>query len=337
MVWQVTCPDLIRMTLERRSTVNRSETLRGPPVTRMAHPLSFVAYLRRYGVPVDAHLRKQKIPTLCEDPGSVVPVARAWGFFGGAAKHLDQDIGWQVALFRGERSLNGALLGKLNDAPSLYVALKKLIQLIKTESSHISLSLLEQKHHVLFCTHHPCMKGVPGYNIAQSYQLGTWIDVIRHFAGEEWNPGVIGLEASEAPGLLKKEFPNTHIQINQPCGYISIPRTHLHRKISLPHAADHAGSLQALEDLDFAETLALIIEPHLHAGYPRLSLAASILGCSTRTVARGLASCGTSYQGLIDELRFNKAKGLLLELDLSLIHISEPTRQLMSSRMPSSA
>ena len=115
----------------------------------------------------------------------MVPLARAWGFFGGATKHSDQDIGWQVALFRGERSLNGALLGKLNDAPSLYVALKKLIQLIKTESSHISLRLLEQKYHVLFCTHHPCMKGVQGYNIAQGYQMGTFIDVIRHFAGAE--------------------------------------------------------------------------------------------------------------------------------------------------------
>jgi AraC-like DNA-binding protein len=166
------------------------------------------------------------------------------------------------------------------------------------------------------------MSGVPGYNIAQGYQIGTWCDLIRHFAGAEWNPGVIGLEAGEVPGILEEKFPSTDIRINQPYGYILITRNCLHRKLITPHAADRLEGLPGLRDLDFAETLALIIEPHLHAGYPKLSLAASILGCSTRTVARGLASCGTSYQTVIDELRFNKAKGLLEDLDRPVAEVA---------------
>ena len=325
MAWQENFLDLIKNGARQQSTLIRSDTFDNPIVTRMAHPLSFAAYLRRAGAPVDTLLRRQKIPVLCEDANSAVPLARVWGLFKEAAEQLDPDIGWRVAHFRGDRSLNGALLNKLDDAPSLYVALKRLIQLVKTESSHISLGLLERNYHVLFYTHHPCMRGAQGYNIAQGYQIGTWCDLIRHFAGAEWNPRVIGLEAGEVPGILEEKFPNTHIRINQPYGYVLIPRICLHRKLITPHAADPLEGLPVLNDLNFAETLALIIEPHLHAGYPKLSLAASILGCSTRTVARRLASCGTSYQALIDELRFNKAKGLLEDLDRPIAEVASRT------------
>ena len=48
---------------------------------------------------------------------------------------------------------------------------------------------------------------------------------------------------------------------------------------------------------------------------------------------------GRKILGYIDHLRARRLqpKTINCHLDLSLIHISEPTRQLMSSRMPSSA
>jgi AraC-like DNA-binding protein len=251
----------------------------------------------------------------------VVPLANTWGLFKSAAEQVDQDIGWRVAFLQGN-CLSGALVNKLDDAQSLYVALKRLIQLIKTESSHIELGLLKRQYHVLFYTHHPDMRGAPGYNIAQSYQIGTWCELIRHFAGAEWNPRVIGLEAQEAPKVLKEKFPDSRIRVNQTRGYISVPRFCLHRKLNRRHATIHGQPGPDLAELSFAETLALIIEPHLHAGYPGLSLAASILGCSTRTVGRRLAACGTSYQALVDELRFKMAKRLLEDLDRPIAQVS---------------
>ena len=293
-----------------------------PPVTRMAHPLAFAAFLRRIGAPADTLLRRQRIPVLSDNASSLVPLARVWGLFEASTEHVDPDVGWRVALSRGDRSLNGVLLNKLDDTPALYLALKKLIQLVRTESSHIRLGFSEQKHFVLLYSHHPFVKGAPGYHVAQGYQLGVWLDLIRHFAGAEWSPREIGVEAKGAPRILDEYFPNTLIRINQPYGYISIPRVHLHRKLLIPHAAGHARSVPVLKNLDFAEKLALIIEPHLYAGYPSLSLAASILGCSTRTIGRRLASCGTSYQTLVDQVRFKKAKGLLGDPDRSIAEVA---------------
>jgi AraC-like DNA-binding protein len=304
------------------SALAHSGSLHDLPVTRMAHPLSFVDYLRRTGAPVDMLRKRHSLSVLCNDAGALVPLADVWGLFSEAAKQVDPDIGWRVALFRGERCLNSALLNKLNDAPTLYLALKRLVKLIKSESSHLKLGLVEQKYSVLFYSYHPFMESKPGYNVAQAYQLGVWCDVIRHLVDAAWNPRIIGLQAPTASRVLEEKFTETRINVNQPYGYISIPRSWLHRKLSGPHAADPAQEFQTLQGLSFAEKLALLVEPHLDKGYPDLSLAASILGCSERTVARALASCGTSYQAMIDELRFNKAKELLTDLDRPIAEVA---------------
>jgi len=161
------------------------------------------------------------------------------------------------------------------------------------------------------------MREEPGYHISQSYQLGIFIDLIRHFAGRSWQPPAIGIEASEIPLPLHERFPKSQVNINQPFGYITVPRNCLCLQLRLHHEeSDAEHPLTNTKGLNEAQTLSLLLDSYLFEGYPSLRFAASLMETSTRTLSRRLAACGKSYQVVVDEVRFRKAKELLQNPDI---------------------
>lgn len=299
--------------------INRSN----PPVIRFAHPLAFSAFLREIGASAETYLKRQRLPLHCTDPDMFVPLKSAWGLFDDAAKLEDRHFGWHVGRYVGDKGLSAGMLNSLDDAPSLLMALKRLIRKVGSEASHLRIGFVRGCEGVLFYTQYPGMRDKPGYLVSQAYQLEVYTDLIRHFAGFEWQPKVIGLEDSGFPEILSQRFPDTEIRINQRCGYLSIERCVLHRKVKRPHPTTAGKNvLTETSDLTHAELLSLLLEPHLQAGYPNFKFAASLMDLSTRTLARRLTECGTSYQAVVDSLRFSKAKKLLLETDESMSVIS---------------
>ena len=247
----------------------------------------------------------------------------AWGLFGDAAIREVQDIGWRVAQYFGDQKLNAGLLNNLDHAPTLYLALEKLISMISAEASHLQLGLVELPFSVLFFTHYPGMREVPGYQVSQLYQLGVYIDLIRHFAGTRWSPSEIGVEASIAPTRLIEQFPSADIKINQPFGYVAISRSCLHRKLQSSHAESSKDvPIVNIDGLSFAEMLGHLLEPYLSAGYPSMRRAASLVDLSVRTLARRLAACGTNYQAVVDEVRFRQASALLGNADRPISEVA---------------
>jgi hypothetical protein len=55
------------------------------------------------------------------------------------------------------------MLQKLESAPTLYQALRAFVGLAGSESSRLRLDILERHHDVLFYTHYPALRGLPGY------------------------------------------------------------------------------------------------------------------------------------------------------------------------------
>lgn len=289
----------------------------------MGHPLAFVAYLRQIGVPAERHFRRQGLPTLCEDPDAFVPLEKAWGFFDSIAQHVDPFLGWRVGQFVGDHNLNRTLLQKLENAPTLYEALKQLVRLSASEASHLHIGIEERGDDIVLFTHYPDMKGVPGYSSSQSYQIGVILGVIRHFIGQDWMPTEIGIEHSHTPAVAEKLFPKTRILAGQSRGFIAIPRSALH----LPpprRASDECqeSPLIMTDKLGYADTLRVLLRPYLEEGYPRALLAASLMDTSERTLERRLSEYGTSYRALIDGLRFDEAKKLLEQTDAPIIDVA---------------
>jgi hypothetical protein len=151
-------------------------------------PSSRIAFIRSMvhqdiGAPVERHFRSQGLPVYCDDPDEFVPLRAAWSFFDATAQGEDPLLGWHVGRFAGDRKLNLSFLRSLENAPTLYQALKRLIRMVSVEASHLQLGILERRHDILFCNQYSKLKDWPGYASSQAYQLGVYLDLVRHFVG----------------------------------------------------------------------------------------------------------------------------------------------------------
>jgi AraC-like DNA-binding protein len=288
----------------------------------LAHPLAFAAFLEHIGAPAERLLRRQGLTVYCDDPDEFVPLRQPWSFLDATAQSEDLMVGWHVGRYVGDHNLNRRFRRKLEGAPTLYEALKKLVQISSAEASHVHLGIIERRHDILLFTHYPCMKGVPGYTPSQSYQLGIFLDLIRHFVGREWVPEEIGIEYPSVPKVAEEHFPGCRIMTQQAMGYIAVPRSCLHLAIcSSDPEAGTDDSLVLTRDFDYAKTLGTLLHAYLPSGYPSARLAASLMDTSVRTLARRLSDYGTTYREVVDQVRFKEAKQLLQDTDLRITDV----------------
>lgn len=281
-----------------------------PPIIRMAHPLAFAAFMRHIGAPVERHLRRQGLPTLCNDPSDFVPLRRAWSFFDATAQAEDPMLGWHVGRYVGDHNLNDKLLHQLESKPSLYQALQHLVRMISSEASHLQIGILERDRDILFYTHYPGRRAEPGYMTSQAYQLGVYLDFMRHFLGRHWVPPEMGIEYPTVPPVAESHFPGSRILASQEMGYIAVPRSCLHMRVENTGGAKQNDLILA-KDFDWVKTLRTLLKSYMADGYVTKQSSASLLGTSVRTLTRRLSEQGLTYGSLMDEVRFDAAKDML--------------------------
>ena len=287
-----------------------------PPLLRIAHLMAFTTYLRQLGAPVDRYLRQHGLPVLCDDPNAFVPLLRIWSFFSTAARYEDSELGWLVGAHVGDHELNPVLLWKLETTPTLLQSLRRFTLMIKAEATDLDIGIEERQDKILFYTRYSGMSEAPGYKISQAYQLGVFLDLIRHFLGRQWVPDEIGIETTHVPSGAEECFPGSRILTQQPAGYIAVPRSCLHqgpprRDINIGRAENPLikNKLPFLrENIDYLSMLRSVLRSYLPEGYVSERLAAELMNTSVRTLTRRLSTYGLTYGTLIDELRFEIAK-----------------------------
>lgn len=310
--------------------MNTSSISSLPRLIRWAHPLGFAAELRKNGVPVEKYLRKQGLPALCEDPNAFLPLLKVWAFWDDVAKHEDPLLGWRVGRTFGGQLLSGSFLQRLRNAATLYQALQKFVQLVGTEASHLQLGILERPEAILFFTHYRDLKGAPGYEISQAYQIEVYLAILRFYLGLDWLPGDISLELPVVPASLRDHLPVERIETGLRMGYLSVPRACLHASSRQDEAASPtreppADPLIRSDRFDYVDALSELIKASMSDGYPSRNRMASLMDTSVRSMVRQLSARNLTYRSLVDNLRFCKARELLDDNDISIADISGAT------------
>ena len=298
----------------------------GPPLLRLAHVMGFMAFLRQLGAPVDRYLRQSGLPVMCDDPEAFVPLLRIWSFFDTASRNEDSELGWNVGAQAGDSRLNSGLLRKLETAPTLFQALRRLVLMIRAEATDLEIGIKERQDSILLYALYAGMREEPGHGISQAYQLTVFLYLIRHFLGRQWVPDEIGIEAADIPPGAKECFPGSRILTQQPAGYVAVPRSCLHRHPSLGDTkvgrADNPLLNDKLHDLteniDCLEKIHLVLKPYISEGYVSERDAADLMNTSVRTLTRRLSDYDLTYGKLIDGMRFNEAKTLLRNPDMRI-------------------
>lgn len=288
---------------------------------RLAHPRAFFDFIDANGGEWFSLCHKAGLPLYADDPSHWVPLRSAWRLFDLAAKSWGPGIGWEVGNFVGDRKLADPLRLAIERSPTLYEGLQRLIKLIRSESSHLKLDLIEGTNCVRLATQYR-FKDWPGYAGSQGYQLAVYINMVRHYTGYDWEPTEIGIEDSDIPPNLPALLPNTRIRCNQRMGYIEILRTDLH---SPPIISADDGLPQTTEpqDFSFPQTVRAISNTYISEGYLSCRKMADILNISERTLHRKLNENNISYQRLIDQSRFKAAKDLLETSKMSVGDIAQ--------------
>ncbi len=305
-------------------------TKQGPPLLRFAHPLAFAVYLRGYGARADYYLRKSGLPTLCEDPAAFAPLSRIWSFFDCASRSETPELGWLVGAKVGDSKLTGALLRKLESAPTLLQALRRFERLYKLEVTDSEIGIKEHQNSICLYTRYKGKRDEPGYHVSQAYQLGVFVGLIRHFLGENWVPHEIGIESKLIPPGAAECFPGSRILTEQPTGYVVVPRWRLHQssafggqRIGNSEKIPLNGHVSSEIRTDCESRLRLVLKSYLSEGYSSQKKAAELMNTSVRTLTRRLATCGVTYRTLIDDLRFETAKEQLLKSDKRIGDIAQ--------------
>jgi AraC-like DNA-binding protein len=277
----------------------------------MAHPLAFADFLETIGAPAKRHLRAGGLPAYDTRPDQFVKLSSAWAAFYSAARAEDEDLGWYVGQYVGDKRLSQTILENTEHAPSLYRGLQEFVRLVSSEASDLGLGIEERKDDIVLNAHYPTLKAAIGYAPSQAYQLPVYLSVIRHYLGEHWCPEEIGIEAKSLPRGAEVCFPNTLIRTSQERGYIVVPR----KLLSIPaqNAVDlrQATDLLLTADLSFADRLRLLLRPYVTEGIPTKRFAAALMDTSQRTLSRRLRESGLSFRELLDELNFDIARELL--------------------------
>ena len=289
------------------------------PVARLAHALSFTDFLENLGAPADTLVRRQGLPLLCKDPSAFVPQKSIWALFDATASREDDLAGWHIGSTVGPSILGPPLLNYITDSATVFQALKKFVAAISSEASHVQMGLVERDHDVLLYTNYPEMKSNPGHQVAQDYELALYIELIRYFIGPSWSPGQIGIEASACPADLDDLYPQSTVLTGQPFGFISIQRSQLPLPVRASNPnGDPGAQLILAKQFRFIDTLSSLLESYISEGYISAQYAANLMGISPRTLFRRLYDNGTTYQHLIDKIRFDRARTLLESTDRSI-------------------
>jgi len=297
-----------------------------PHLVRISHAWAFRSFLEHHGASGERLFRNHGLPVNCDDPNAFVPLLRVWSMFDAAARQEDAMTGWLVGRFVGDHNLSRKLLRKLENATTLYLALKRLVDYVRSEASHLEMGIVDRHDDILFYSYYlePDLKKAPGYDVSQAYQLPVVVDLVRHFLGRNWMPPEIGIEASTLPNGLQELFPGCRILANRPMGYVAVPRCCLHLRAprSRIDPARKSDSLVMTDRFDYVDTLVAVLKAYLPDGYLSARAASSLIGISERTLVRQLSSRGLTYGTIVDEMRFTLAAELLRETDAKIIEVA---------------
>jgi AraC-like DNA-binding protein len=282
------------------------------PLTRVTTLAGYVSTLIKVGAPVDAGLRRARLPVLFDErPDAWVPFRQLRKFISYMAyREGIPDLAFHKAEFRSV--FHARFIHPVLVAPTLKVGLKRLAEGSRYQTTHMRVWLESAQDRARFCMRFPFSPDSPGHSISETRTLKLAQQVIQAFAGPEFEPTRIMLTSRRRDLRFDLElaYKGVPVLTDQPYGAIEFPRALL--SLACPPSHTPTTSLTRAGDdgpdsSSLAATLAVCLVPYLLSGYPPIDFAAEISGCSVRTLQRHLRKEGTTYSEVVDGARCRSA------------------------------
>ena len=298
------------------------------PLHRTATVFPFINYLQHLGAPVERELHQAGLPIMAlNQPNYFVPSLNYWNFVAKIAAREDiEDLGFLVGCRSGANAADPELTEQLVRLPTLRHALALFCDLATTEISRVVfwLETLDNSHHRL-CYRPSFGSDHPAYAQLQWYGLTAAMGVIHLFTGNRWRPDRIGLGSSISPSsTIREYFPNTVFSYEHGHCYLAVTNRELGKPAGIDTKPSHFSTKSTVDKPadDFVGSLKQSLQGYLLDGAPNIDHTAGLTGNSVRSLQRQLAKQGLSYRDLLNQVRMEKATGLLRRSDETITEIA---------------
>lgn len=301
------------------------------PLTRARHASNFATALEVKGEPTERLLERTRLPAEFLDSiggDGVISAVNMLDFAEVAARKTGiRDLG----VWAGKVSIEeyGDFGKHVASAPSLHSAILTFCREVHGECSTANYYLKLGKSSAWFC-HGPVGTTISQQSQHELYALMIIIQVIQLAMGANWKPAHIRLQSKDESGAWDNDFlSKINIEFGAPITSVEFPIESL--ASPLHHASIKPYSSRKHDATAFADQLPndpvnalkrLIATYTMPSQYPTIELAAEFAGVSKRTLQRFLSDKGTTYSGLVDQVRFDMATPLLRNRSYSISDIS---------------
>ena len=300
-------------------------------------------------MPVERHLAAARLSSAAiEAPESLVPLRLVLDFFDRAATAEGIENYGLLVGARTEIDALGALGRVIQRSLTVADAIGAAAENIQLYNSGERIWIVRKDERVLIC-HSLDACDSAGDRHGHLFAVLLLIKVIRLATGPGWWPREIRLPSSETKSLKSYEavVPTNWVPHAEPCFALVVDPPLLAQRCiqgmhdrrqqpfssRAPALKDHSKQPEvALDDAAFLRSSApaaelgpsvqQAIRGLLRDGYPDIRMAAELAGLSVRTLSRRLAEEGTSYERLVERMRFAAAVDLLRGSQLRLIDIA---------------
>ena len=299
------------------------------PLIRQSAIVPAIAILDEIGAPTRTLLRANRLPVCqCEHPAGFVSTLDVWAFIDQAADSQGLwDFGFRVAERLGVE--NAQRWGpRVVAAPTLQAAIRTMSQRIGDDMPNVRVGLERRRDGIwLWRDHKPDNRRHRGYWVGDQYMIAFMIQLVRLTVGKDWYPARLEIQASSRD--WKDQRPeitgDAAIEFGMPRTSMKLPAGSLGRRLN--GSARSCGLETHTNDLELpAANLSLSLGQALKslAGHEALSLAlgSEVLRTSERSLRRYLASEGTTWRELIDQVHLASALDLMDDSANSLADVA---------------
>ena len=307
------------------------------PLHRVAILKPFTDFLADIGANYEQGFRQAKLPiTALDNVNLYIPSHRFWSFCGYMARREGiDDLGFLVGKKYGAYCADPNFHKVLSRSPTLYHALETTCKLIDKTTSRSKIWLhhpadfegIRIYHQSSFDSYHPSI------NQMDWFALMGIIGIIQLFTGPRWRPSQMGLITKKKPGNAIREYlPDTHILTSQQTSYVTVENSQLY-KPPLSQLNEPAKTILKLDAMnydtvpnDFAGRFKDLMKSYYMDFHPTLDMSAEICDLKKRTLQRYLTSNGSSFNQVMNEVRYDIGKNLLLDPDMEINDVARALR-----------
>lgn len=285
-----------------------------------------LAYLDERGVQIDRHMERARIPVELVESGGWLSKLQVYRFIVDVVRREACPEVVFAAYSEFQLSDLGPIADAMSATSTVKASLNAFCRLGGESFEGNKMWSAEDGDQVWLCNRVTDDVG-EGHEYAQHGSLMVLLGIIRGYAEDNWRTRSIRLQAPKTEALRKTEgLQDCEVLFDQDCTAVAFPRILLSRR---PFHEGTSGPnepripFDLVKDRSFAASLERLIGEHLpHAGSPSLNDVAIMSGTSSRTIKRRLNEEGTTFRGLVDHVRFEAARQMLEEAEVSVAEIA---------------